>query len=224
MLSSTARLSTTSIPSRGQITNERIAQARSRLGFHTTYISSLQNTNTKHTTDSYAKEVDVSPPSSSKTYEVAAAGSASRPNERLEASASPSPSSSPSSSSKDNSNKGVHTADSYFKEIDTSPPSSSKTYEVENTGSATRPNEQFSDPSRDHSKPKATEHAKEHAYGTMSNEHPYEAPVEKDNGEKGEQKEQRLQYGGMKKDAEKDTPHKEQGPDAGDAGGRGGQR
>lgn len=167
-----------------------------------------------HTADSYSKDdVDSSPPSSSKTYEVDSDGSASRPNERLpDTSSEPdtTPKGKPmtSSASGSGSDAETHTADSYFKDVDSSPPSSSSTHAVDGSSRTShRPNdEEFADPEKE--------------YATVSTEHPYEPPVEREDGEKGEQKEQRLRYGGTGKDAERDAPKRGEGPDAGDAGGR----
>lgn len=100
-----------------------------------------------------------------------------------------------------------HSADSYFKDVDSSPPLSTKTHLVDGGSEAThRPNEQHSDPKKE--------------YATVSKDEPYEPPSEESDGEKPEQKEQNLRYGGTPRDAERDAPKRNEGPDAKDAGGR----
>ncbi|KAH8106409.1 hypothetical protein DFH11DRAFT_1237283 [Phellopilus nigrolimitatus] len=104
--------------------------------------------------------------------------------------------------------KEQHTAEHYFKEVDTRPPASSKTHQVDGeNASAHRPNEQYAHPQAE--------------YATVSQDEPYQPPVEtEENGtEKKDQKEQTLRYGGTKRDALRDSPERDEGPQEKDAGG-----
>ncbi|KAL5487470.1 hypothetical protein ACEPAI_5578 [Sanghuangporus weigelae] len=99
-----------------------------------------------------------------------------------------------------------HTAESYFKEVDESPPASDKTFRVDGTSEAThRPHQQWADPQKE--------------YATVSKDEPYEAPVETNNGEKPEQKDQKMGYGNTKREASRNVPKADEGPQAKDAGG-----
>ncbi|EJD01746.1 uncharacterized protein FOMMEDRAFT_22095 [Fomitiporia mediterranea MF3/22] len=114
-----------------------------------------------------------------------------------------------------------HTADSYFKDVDQSPPPSNKTFVVDGSADAAssssgddegefrpathRPHEQYADPKKE--------------YATVSKDEPYEAPVEMNGQEKGEQKEQKLRYGATKRDALRNAPKGEEGPQDKHAGG-----
>ncbi|KAL5527973.1 hypothetical protein ACEPAG_6774 [Sanghuangporus baumii] len=99
-----------------------------------------------------------------------------------------------------------HTAESYFKEVDESPPASDKTFRVDGTSEAThRPHQQWADPQKE--------------YATVSKDEPYEPPVETNNGEKPEQKDQKMGYGNTKQDASRNAPKADEGPQAKDAGG-----
>jgi len=112
------------------------------------------------------------------------------------------------------SQKGAkHTADSYFKDVDTSAPPSSKTHAVDADAAVQRPNEHYGDPSKD--------------YSTVSKDEPYQPPAEENSdsgsgGEKGEQKEQKLGYGGTERDrtGKKGSSGKDSGPEKAEAGGR----
>ena len=100
-----------------------------------------------------------------------------------------------------------HTAESYFKDVDTSPSSSTSTHHVGGTTETPhRPHEQYADPKKE--------------YATVSKDEPYEPPVDNENGEKSELKEQKLRYGGAKRDAERDAPSAEEGPGGKDVAGR----
>lgn len=100
-----------------------------------------------------------------------------------------------------------HSADSYFKDVDTSPSTSGKTHHVGgSTETPHRPNEQYAEPDKE--------------YATVSKDEPYEPPAEHSNGEKQELKDQKLRYGGANRDAERDAPSPEEGPHKKDAGGR----
>lgn len=115
--------------------------------------------------------------------------------------------SAPAYASSGNGKEGAHDADSYFKDVDTSPSTSEKTHHVGgSTETPHRPNEQYADPDKE--------------YATVSKDEPYEPPVERANGEEQGQKEQKLRYGGTKRDAERDVPSSEEGPEKKDAGGR----
>lgn len=98
--------------------------------------------------------------------------------------------------SQSDSSSGKHSADHYFKDVDTNPPQSSTTHSVDGASEAVqRPNQQYADPKKD--------------YATVSKDEPYEPAAEEANGsgfEKGEQKDEKLRYGGTKRDS---TEHRE---------------
>jgi len=110
------------------------------------------------------------------------------------------------------SSSGKHSADHYAKDVDMNPPQSSTTHSVDGASEAVqRPNQQYADPKKD--------------YATISKDEPYAPPAEEANGsgvEKGEQKDQKLGYGGTERDASKQTSGSSEGPESasGNAGGR----
>ncbi|KAH8108627.1 hypothetical protein DFH11DRAFT_1548951 [Phellopilus nigrolimitatus] len=94
--------------------------------------------------------------------------------------------------------RAEHTAEQYFKE----------THQVDGENAAAhRPNEQYANPQAE--------------YATVSQDDPYQPPVEteEDGTEKKYQKEQKLRYGGTKRDALRDSPGRDEGPQQKDAGG-----
>lgn len=114
--------------------------------------------------------------------------------------------------SQSDSSSGKHSADHYFKDVDTNPPQSSTTHSVDGASEAVqRPNQQYADPKKD--------------YATVSKDEPYEPAAEEANGsgfEKGEQKDEKLRYGGTKRDSTEHTSGNSEGPEkaSGNAGGR----
>ena len=109
-----------------------------------------------------------------------------------------------------------HSAESYFKDVDTSPPESTKTHVVAGSADANthRPNEQYADPKKE--------------YATMSKDEPYEPPVEEcsiyPGEEKKGQKKEKLRYGGTNRDAERDRSISGQGPENVETGTAGGMQ
>ncbi|KLO14946.1 hypothetical protein SCHPADRAFT_871796 [Schizopora paradoxa] len=103
-----------------------------------------------------------------------------------------------------------HSADSYFKDVDTSEPATNTTYSVsgDDATKAHRPNEQYADPKKQ--------------YATVSKEEPYQPPTsEAEHGGKDKDaKESNLRYGGTEKDSEKGTSHSKESAAEGNAGGR----
>ncbi|KAI9447874.1 hypothetical protein H4582DRAFT_34926 [Lactarius indigo] len=93
--------------------------------------------------------------------------------------------------------QGSHSAESYFKEVDSSPPADASTYQVD--GSSDKVQRPHEPPSGKFSQ--AGVGSEE--YRTMDRQEPYEPPS---NGE-GSKK---LQYGGRKLGAEKDQPGSEE--------------
>ena len=107
---------------------------------------------------------------------------------------------------------GKHSAESYFKDVDTSPPASTKTHTVSggDAVNAHRPHEQFADPNKQ--------------YATVSKDEPYQpstAEAENSSGEKKENvKQSNLRYGGKGKESEKGTSGSHEGPAGSNADGR----
>ncbi len=107
-----------------------------------------------------------------------------------------------------------HTADSYFKDVDTNEPTTTSTYSVggDEATKAHRPNEQYADPKKQ--------------YATVSRDEPYEPPTSEaehasGNGERRKNvKEANLRYGGTEKDSERGTSRPKESAAEGNAGGR----
>lgn len=101
-----------------------------------------------------------------------------------------------SSVSRGEGGKEKASAEDYFKEVDTTPPDSTKTYRVDGQSDAAhRPNEQYANPEKE--------------YATVSRDEPYEPAVEENGSGTGrenpEQKAQKLRYGGMDRDVTKNV-------------------
>lgn len=103
-----------------------------------------------------------------------------------------------------------HSADSYFKDVDTNEPTTNTTYTVggDDATKAHRPNEQYADPKKQ--------------YATVSKEEPYQPATSEaeDGGSQKDAKESNLRYGGTGKDSERGTSHSKESAAEGNAGGR----